>query len=62
MCVWAWLCVLSVLLGSPGCFVSQLADACSAEFITTIGIDYKLKSMNLLGKKVKLQVRQRVMC
>ena len=29
---------------------------CSSEFITTIGIDYKLKSMDLLGKKVKLQV------
>ena len=31
-------------------------DQFSSEFITTIGIDYKLKSMDLLGKKVKLQV------
>ena len=29
-------------------------------FITTIGIDFKIRTLDLDGKKVKLQVRRRV--
>lgn len=39
------------------CLLRRFVDnKFSSEFITTIGIDYKLKNMDVLGKRVKLQI------
>ena len=44
------------------CLLMQYASKTFIKtFITTIGIDFKIKTVNVLGKTVKLQVRSRAL-
>jgi len=50
-----------LLIGDSGCGKSMLLNrfvdnTFSDSFITTIGVDFKIKTIDLLGKKVKLQI------
>lgn len=52
----------TLLLNLPGvgktCLLLRYAnDSFSPTFITTIGIDFKIKNIQLDGKRIKLQVR-----
>ena len=37
-------------------FIRYCEDAFSSEFISTIGIDFKIKTLELRGVKIKLQI------
>ena len=46
----------SVVLAIPGILVRFADDAFSPSFITTIGIDFKIRTIEMEGKRIKLQI------
>ena len=57
-----WIIFLSLGVGKT-CLVLRYAnDSVSPTFITTIGIDFKIKNIQLDGKRIKLQVCRKCNC